>query len=111
MFGEVSFELESVGDSKAVLRLTTEFGARAPEHLFVHLPWFEEVRSVKVDGRAVQPVDGMVEVPVGAKVVEFVWNRRPGTPGMSYASAVKAYESEYAQHYAEYLRTGVPFAR
>ena len=43
--------------------------------------------------------------------VEFAWSRRAGTPAMSYAAAVKAYESEYAQHYAEYLRTGVPFAQ
>jgi hypothetical protein len=111
MFGEMSFELESVGESKAVLRLKTEFGARGPDHLFVHLPWFVEVRSVKVDGQVVQPAKGVVEVPVGAKVVEFVWSRRAGTPVMSYAAAVKAYEREYAQHYAEYLRTGVPFAQ
>jgi hypothetical protein len=111
MFGEVSFELESAGDAKAVLRLKTDFGARGPEHMFVHLPWFVEARSVKVDGKVVQAANGAVEVPVGAKVVEFVWSRRAGTPVMSYAAAVKAYEGEYAQHYEEYLRTGVPFAQ
>jgi hypothetical protein len=110
MFGEVSFDLHSTSDSAAVLHLQTDFGPRQPEHLFLHLPWFMQVRSVIVDGHTAQPSAGVVELPRTAKVVDLAWTKGPGTPPMSYAQAVANYKQEYAQYYEQYLRTGEPFA-
>ena len=111
MFGEVSFTLNSTSNSHAVLHLQTAFGPQLPNHLYLHLPWFIQVKSVVVDGRPVRPADGVVELPRGTKLVDLTWTKRAGIPAMSYAETVKDYKHDYATHYREYLRTGLPFAQ
>ncbi|MEO6923243.1 MAG: hypothetical protein ABI142_05410 [Bryocella sp.] len=109
MFGEIGFALDSTATG-ATLHLTTKW-TQAPEHLFVHVPWFVSVKSVRVDGKNAAVKDGAVEVPADAKDVVFAWTKQAGAPAMSFAKSVDAYKQEYAKHYAEYLRTGVPFAQ
>ncbi|HEX5284895.1 MAG TPA: hypothetical protein VFW30_12310 [Bryocella sp.] len=111
MFGEVSFTLNSTSNSHAVLQLQTAFGPQLPDHLYLHLPWFMQVKSVVADGRSVRPVDGIVELPRETELVDLTWTRRGKTPAMSYAQTVKDYKRDYAAHYSEYLRTGSPFAQ
>lgn len=110
MFGNVDMDLVSTGDSSAELRLKTAFGKRAPKKVIVHIPWFMDVQSVTVDGKKVFPSNVSFEIPVTAKVVKFNWTRRANTPEMSFDKWVADYKAEYAKRYADYLKTGVPFA-
>lgn len=110
-FGNVSFTLHATSESAATLKLETHFSGALPDHIVLHVPWFMQVRSVSVDGHTAHAADGVIELPRDAKVVQLSWSRRPGSPAMSFAKAVSDYKREYAQHYDEYLRTGVPFAK
>ncbi|MGB7549728.1 MAG: hypothetical protein WBM14_18480 [Terracidiphilus sp.] len=97
-FGTVAFTLQQPEDGEAVLRLNTRFTA-APKQVVVHLPWFVELQSATVDGKAVQAADGALAVPANTKEIRLHWSLKPDTPHMSYERAVEEYKAEYARRY------------
>ena len=101
-FGTVGFNLQMLSSNQAELSLQTEFApAHAPAKMILHLPWFMNVSSVKVDGKPVTPIERQVELSPSAKSVRIVWTRRPlasDTPS-SYNDAVERYKHEYARRY------------
>jgi len=111
MFGNLSMELTSANNDSALLRLRTTFGKRIPDKILLHTPWFMHLISATVDDQAISAKDGVLELPVTAKLVKLKWTRRNELPALSYASFVETYKAEYTRRYDDYLRTGVPFAQ
>jgi hypothetical protein len=105
-FGAVSFTLDQPNDDEAVLKLNAHFDD-APKSIELHLPWFMQVSSVTVDGKpapiASQDSGQSVSIAPGAHEVRVHWNRKPGTPQLSFAAAVDAYKAEYARRYNELM--------
>ncbi len=97
-FGTVAFTLQQPADGEAVLRLNARFTA-APKQVVVHLPWFVELQSATVDGKAVQAADGALAVPADTKEIRLHWSLKTNTPHMSYERAVEEYKAEYARRY------------
>ncbi|MGB6780913.1 MAG: hypothetical protein WCF17_11120 [Terracidiphilus sp.] len=105
-FGKVGFTLTQPSAQEAILKLDTQFD-RAPSAIVVHIPWFAALQSAEVDGKPVQPRDGALTLPAGAKQVRLRWTMKPTAPRMSYDRAVAAYKAEYARRYNE-LMHGAP---
>ena len=97
-FGTVAFKLEQPQEGMATLKLNTQFVA-APESIVVHLPWFVDLHSATVDGKAAQPNNGALTVPAGTKEIDLHWSVKANTPHMSYENSVAAYKAEYARRY------------
>ena len=97
-FGAVAYRLEQPADGEAVLRLDNRF-SDAPKDVVVHLPWFVELKSATVDGKAAMASNGKLTVPAATKEIRLLWTVKPDTPQMSYAKAVDAYKAEYARRY------------
>lgn len=108
MFGEVSFELTSSSATTATLALSTSFD-RKPAHLLLHLPWFMATQRISADGKSLQISGDTVELPATAKLVTIQWQRRANVAPLSFDTSVAAFKAAYRQHYADYLRTGVPY--
>ena len=99
-FGKIGFRLEQPAENEAVLHIQAQFEAgRSPRSIVVHLPWFMEIKSATVDGRAATPVPGGLSIPPTAKVLQLQWTVKAGARKMSYERAVEAYKAEYAQRY------------
>lgn len=101
-FGTIAFTLDQPSDEEAVLRIDAAFTA-APRELVVHVPWFMDVDAATADGKTVEATQGTLAVPAGTKVVRLKWHRRADTPALSYESAVKNYEAEYARRYQVFM--------
>ena len=105
-FGTVAFTLTQPSarkQSSSSIRNSTH----APSAIVVHIPWFAALQSAEVDGKPVQPRDGALTLPAGAKQVRLRWTMKPTAPRMSYDRAVAAYKAEYARRYNE-LMHGAP---
>jgi hypothetical protein len=101
-FGTVNFNLRMPSSTQAELSLQTEFvEGHAPRRLVLHLPWFMNTSSVKVDGQQVKPVGGEVELSPMVKSVSITWTRRPLASDIpsSYVDAVARYKDQYARRY------------
>jgi hypothetical protein len=103
-FGEANFSLSFPSSSQAVLQLDNRF-RRPPARLVLHLPWFESVRSVEVDGKKATPSGDALLLPATAARVTIQWVRKPGI-GLSYDKAVADYKAEYRRRYNRFLETG-----
>ena len=85
-----------------ILNLDTQF-THAPAAIIVHIPWFVALESSTVDGKPVQPGDGTITLPSGAKEIHLRWTMKPNAPRISYEQAVAAYKAEYAHRYNELM--------
>lgn len=101
-FGTIAYTLDQPSDQEAELRIEASFGA-APKELAIHVPWFMQVDSAAADGKSVRVENGMIVAPAATRLVQLKWHRAVDTPSMSYASAVKDYEAEYARRYKELM--------
>lgn len=97
-FGTVAFTLEQPEEGDAVLHLNTSF-THAPKEIILHLPWFVELNSATVEGKAASASDGTIALKPDSKEIHLHWTVRPDTPRMSYEQTVEAYKAEYAQRY------------
>ncbi len=97
-FGSIAFNLTQPSATEADLHLDTHY-LSAPRSVVIHLPWFMEAHSVKIDGRTATPLHGTITVPAGTRDVIIQWSRQADTPKMSYEEAVDAYKVEYAHRY------------
>jgi hypothetical protein len=104
-FGSIGFRLDVESDTAARLTVASRF-TRSPAALVVHLPWFVEARGATAGGRAVRIERGALRLAPGTRVVELRWTRRPGTPVLSYDTAVAAYEREYRARWAQWVGGG-----
>jgi hypothetical protein len=105
-FGPIAFRLEQPSAGEAVLHLDPAF-SKAPQQIVLHLPWFMELHSAIADGKPVAAKGGELDLPAATRTVTLRWTLRPGTDRLSYASAVSAYEAEYARRYKA-LMHGAP---
>ena len=104
-FGPMNFTLTTRGTS-SVLKLESGL-TRRPKALVLHYPWFMNVRSVKVDGKAVKPGKGGVQMlSPGTRSVEFGWARKSTSPRLSYINAVQDYRKEYRKKFEEFQKNG-----
>ncbi len=101
-FGSLAFTLDQPQNGEAVLHLDADF-ANPPAQIVVHLPWFMNLRSATADGKTVRPANGAISVPAATHTIDLRWAMKPETPRLSYASAVAAYEAEYARRYQELM--------
>ena len=91
-FGMLSYTIKA-GKKGADVEIQADW-RDVPKKILWHIPWFVEVKSVKVDGKkvAVQqlPNDKAVELPADAKNIHFDWKWKE-QPDLSYERAVKLY--------------------
>jgi hypothetical protein len=110
-FGQYGFELDMPTEDRAVLHLEPAFDAGfAPAKVVLHLPWFMQVLSVRVDGQGMRAGHGgSVELPADARTVELQWKRLPLAADMplNYADGVERYEREYRLRYGWLVGAGV----
>ncbi len=99
-FGQVNFTLQ-FNPGTATLSITSHF-VRAPKRIVLHLPWFMQTSSVRVDGRPAKIENGAVVLPASAKTVVLAWTRSAAAPNLSYESAVRAYKDEYRRRYEKW---------
>lgn len=97
-FGEVGFTLEQPMAGEAVLHLKTSFSS-APKQIVVHIPWFVDVQSASVDGKAVKVVDGRITIAPESREIHLHWTGKSDAPHLSYERAVANYKAEYARRY------------
>jgi hypothetical protein len=107
-FGEVGFDLMMPTDSEATLTIEPHFEAGfAPEKMLLHIPWFVQLSSIRVDGKTQKITDSkVVELAPSAHTVELNWSHRtiPEDVPKSYADAVERYKQEYRQRYEQLNR-------
>jgi len=104
-FGPLAFTLDQPSDTEAVFHIDASF-TRSPREILIHLPWFVELNSATADGKPAAANNGVVAVPPDTRTVTFHWTRKPDAPAMSYQSAVKDYEAEYARRYQILMHGG-----
>lgn len=101
-FGTVDVTLDQPSDTAAVLHIASRW-VDAPQHIFLHLPWFMNTTSIDADGRKIDVSGNAVSLPANTHTVRIAWMRRAGTPQMSYQQAVESYKAEYVRRYNEYM--------
>ncbi len=104
-FGPVAFTLDQPQEDEAVLHLDAHF-SYPPRQVILHLPWFMDLKSANADGKRLQATEGALSVPAATRTIELRWSLNPGTPHLSYASAVAAYEAEYSRRYDALMHKG-----
>lgn len=97
-FGSVNYELQQPDSGTAILHIHTQWKS-APRHLVIHLPWFMNVTSATVDGKAMKVSGGVLITPAETQAVRFRWSRRDGAPELSYQHTVDEYQTEYRRRY------------
>jgi hypothetical protein len=107
-FGGYGFDLETPSESRALLTLHPQFDAGfAPGKVVLHIPWFMQLVSVRVDGK-VQPLRQLdtIEFGAGARSVDLTWVRNSLSPDMpaSYDDAVSRYKRQYSARFQQILR-------
>lgn len=100
--GEVGFTLTQPDATSAVIDLNFAWRDQ-PKSVLLHLPWFAQVSSVRVDGKPVSPANGVVTLPPNAHQVKLTWSRRSSAPNWSYNQAVQSYKQEYRRRYETYM--------
>jgi hypothetical protein len=103
-FGPVDAKL-SASTAGWEVKLSNRF-REAPKHIVISVPWFYEVQKAEADGKPIQASDGKLVLSPTVRTVTVSGRFKPGTPEMSFERAVKDYQREYKQRYAEFLRTG-----
>jgi hypothetical protein len=104
-FGPIDFALEMPAETTATLHIQAAWTS-APEAMVLHLPWFMQAASITADGVPVPLADGQVSLPPGTKLVNIIWQRRPGASRMSFVRTVASYKAEYRRRYKHLLETG-----
>jgi hypothetical protein len=110
MFGPISFDLHNTSATTATLHLQPAF-TQPPAHLYLHIPFFMQLTSISANGRVLHAVNNVVELPAAASTLHLTWHKLPSTPALSYNQAVSNYKRDYATHYEDFLRTGIPYAQ
>ncbi len=103
-FGQVNFVL-AFKKGGATLTLNNHFTSD-PKHLVLHLPWFMNVKSVRVGGKDLRIDHSEVDLPINSRKVDIEWAWKSARPALSYENTVKNYEKVYREKYREFLRTG-----
>jgi len=103
-FGKLHFTL-SFQKKSATLDLISDF-VKSPAVIVLHLPWFMNVKEVRLEGKPIEIVENSVALPSETKQVELVWSPKKKTPRMSYSLAVEDYKKEYRRRYEIFLRDG-----
>lgn len=102
-FGQVGFVLEMPSETEAELHLEPKFEeGHAPAEILLHIPWFMEVASARVDGKTIEvSAYKTIRLAPTTRVVSLQWKRRALPAGMvvSYADAVAQYKREYRERY------------
>jgi hypothetical protein len=108
-FGGYGFDLAMPSATSAVLTLNPAYDpGTAPGKVVVHLPWFMQVTSIRVDGASVAvPVSGRLDLSPDAHRVELQWTKRPlaADAPVSYDDAVTRYKAEYRKRF-DHLNQG-----
>jgi hypothetical protein len=102
-FGGYGFDLAMPSATSAVLTLNPAYDpGTAPGKVVIHLPWFMQVTSIRVDGASVAvPVSGRLDLSSDAHRVELQWTKRPLAEDapVSYDDAVTRYKAEYRKRF------------
>jgi hypothetical protein len=103
-FGQVNYRVKFSADG-ATIGFENQLTSR-PDKIFLHVPWFVRVRSVRVDGSQTKVQGGTIFVPPNAARVEIAWTRLRSAKKLSFDETVRAYELEYQRRYHEFLSSG-----
>ena len=102
-FGQYGFDLHMSSETGASLTLSPNFDHDlAPAKILLHIPWFMELSSIQIDGKAMAlPSTKTIELDSNTRTVSLQWKRLPLPSDMatSYTEAVARYKQEYQQHY------------
>ena len=91
-FGLISYTIDATAGGASV-KLDAQW-RKAPSGLRFHIPWFLDLKSAKVDGRAVEAKDRVLEIPADAKQLDLEWARN-SSPDLSYRKGVEIYVDRY----------------
>lgn len=104
-FGSYGFDLKMSSETSATLTLRPGFDpGRAPAKILLHVPWFMQVSSVRIDGRPVDPPPSrVIALAPDARSVSLQWKRSslPEDMPVSYEDAVARYKHEYRQRFQQ----------
>jgi hypothetical protein len=88
-FGEVSFSLQTTEEG-ADLRLRCRFRV-APRKIRIHVPWFVDLDSARVDGLPPVQVTSGIDVSPEAREIHLAWRRRSPEPRLDYREGVRLF--------------------
>jgi hypothetical protein len=91
-FGLLSYSIESTEEGAKV-----SFDAqwrRAPESFYFHIPWFVDLKSATVDGKAITAKDRVIVLPADVRLLDLKWTLH-ASPGLSYEKGVELYVDKY----------------
>ena len=91
-FGRVSYTMD-VRDDGADVAITAKWRT-PPRRMLLHVPWFVEVDTVRVDGKPASVDSGAVVLRPQARRVSYTW-RPKERPDLSYPTAVRHYLEKY----------------
>ena len=91
-FGMFSYTIDATAGG-AKVSLDAQW-RKAPGSLRFHIPWFVDLRSATVDGKAVEFKDRVIELPPAARQLDLQWTRK-STPSLSYRKGVELYVDRY----------------
>ncbi len=91
-FGMISYTIDATAGG-AKVSLDGQW-RKAPNSLRFHIPWFVDVSSATVDGKALAVKDRVLELPAGARQLDLQWTRK-STPDLSYRKGVELYVDRY----------------
>ena len=91
-FGPLSYTIDSTADGAKV-----SFDAqwrKAPESMKFHIPWFVDLKSATLDGKAIEAKDRMISLPTDTRQLDIKWTRNT-THDLSYEKGVELYVDKY----------------
>ncbi len=91
-YGPLSYTIDSVADG-ATVHLDAHW-RKAPEGLRFHIPWFVDLKAVKIDGTALPFTGRVLEIPASARELKLEWTRKP-IQELSYRKGVEIYVDHY----------------
>jgi len=91
-FGPLSYTVKST-ESGAEVSIDARW-RKAPEKLLFHVPWFQEISSVRADGKTLKVEQGAIRLPKGVRKVSLRWSWKE-KPELSYRKAVELYREKY----------------
>ncbi len=91
-FGTISYTIESTTGG-AKIKLDGQW-RNAPKSVNFHIPWFAELVSATIDGKALAAKDKVLELPADAHLLELKWKLK-AMPELSYQKGVERYVERY----------------
>ncbi len=91
-FGPVSYTIDATADG-AKVSLEAQW-RNAPEALEFHIPWFLDLKSAMVDGKAITAKDRVLVLPADARQLDLKWTHN-SKPELSYQKGVENYVDRY----------------